>query len=293
MNKLLHSGRGMTMVSNHALRSCAATKTLTSHQLHHHDRHPGRVLRYYSVSNVDVDGNSSQGNSAQVELRPEGFASGGKASQPILWRPSNEILDYAHCLVHEGDLHAKDCELFEAINFYKVSYNSVGISIASILLVSPTDNILNFVYQQAIVFLKQHLQCEDSDIACIYNKLGVALFKEDQLDDALSAFRDSMNILNSSLELTANKGVVLKNIAEVYRRKDNVDEALEFYRDAISYFRDSPDEASSTFEDVYSSACLVYTDHGKEDLQDASDAEIDTAKTEDADPGNTADTLHR
>ena len=130
-------------------------------------------------------------------------------------------------------------------------------------------------------------------MAGIYNKLGVALFKEGQLDDALSTFKDSLNILNSFLEATdSDKAVVLKNIAEVYRRKDNIDEALDFYKDAILHFRDSENGTCSLFEDVYSNTCLVYSDHSKENLQDNSDSEINTSKI-DAEPGNVADTLHR
>ena len=206
--------------------------------------HHSSVVRQAEVDNISnsiSNSISDSSDSSNEMLRSEGFTySDSKKGTPMSistklpqrWHPSNEMLDYARSLVHEADAHAKDCELKQALS----------------------------LYQKAVEVLKKCPEIK-MELARIQNKIGVLHFQEDRLDDALVAFKEVL----SSLDRTeAARGVVLKNIAEIYRKEQNVDKALKYYQDAIGYFSDSSYKqetdsvSSSQFDDVYSNVCIVY-----------------------------------
>ena len=224
---------------------------------------PHIIRDYLALRAVGLHGSVTLGREAsEVDdagmLRSEGFAYNAfeKRSEslstnlPQQWYPSNEMLDYAHSLVHEADNHAKECELGQALDLY--------LSAVEVMKKYPDMTL---------------------ELARIQNKIGVLHFKEDRFDDALLSFQQALSILDES---EVSRGVVLKNIAEIYRKEGNIDKALKFYQDAIGFFRDSPSDqvsgsnSSTQFDDVYSNICLVYRE--KEYINEADSDDIPTSQ---------------
>ena len=110
----------------------------------------------------------------------------------------------------------------------------------------------------AVEYLKraESLTSDKNHLSAIYNLLGQASYRMDDLDLALYYYSKKLAI-DRELGKKEGEATALNNIAEIYRKKRDYNKALEYYQQALNLGKDDKNKAT-----VYNNIAFVYSAKG-------------------------------